>query len=71
MNKTEIEYIKGRVNNVVKCTCGTISSKLNAQKQDEQLTTEEKVRLIRDGKATLVSDIQLKEQAGYHPINPL
>lgn len=69
MNKTDIDYVKARVNQVVLCTCGTITTKINKQIVVAALTKEEKIRLIREGKATLLTNQELRDgvKAGSWP----
>lgn len=67
MNKTTIEYVRNRVSEVVKCTNGAISTKMNKKKKGTGLTFAAKIRQIRSGKAELIGDIELGGyESGYH-----
>jgi len=66
VNKTEIEYIKGRVGEVVLCVNGDINTKLNKKKHKVWLNDAEKIKQIRKGEATLLPDVELaKKKGGY------
>jgi len=62
VKKFEIEHLTKRINEVVKCTNGTISTRLNNQKKGTGLTDNRKLELIRSGRATLLSDHDLYER---------
>lgn len=59
MTKTEIDYIRGRVNNVVKCTNGVIATKQEKKKKSTGLSNGRKLAQIRSGKATLIDDFKI------------
>lgn len=59
MNKTEIAYIEKRVNQVVKCTNGRISTKISRKKKGTGLTDNAKLSQIRSGRATLKDDLEI------------
>jgi len=61
VNKTEIEYIRKRVNEVVQCTNGRISTKQAKKKKGTGLTDNAKIKQIRDGRAKLIPDYDLAQ----------
>ena len=67
MKKFEIDYLKQRVGEVVQCTNGSVSTRLNKLKKDTGLSNEVKYGLIKDGKGILKSTHELStEDVGYH-----
>jgi len=67
MNKNAIEHTKDRVLEVVRCTNGTISSKLNKKmKKTMAYSMEEKYALIVKGKATLQPITDLMRETSYN-----
>lgn len=69
MSRTAMNYTKQRVEEVVQCTNGKISTKLQAKKVREVLSYKEKRKQIRSGEAKLKSDDSLYEleDLGYKP----
>jgi len=59
LNKGELEHIKNRVENIVKCTNGEIATKLNRLQKGTGLTNTKKYNLICEGKATILSEHEL------------
>ena len=56
MNKTDRQYFQQRVENIVKCTNGTIATILNKQKKNTGLTTSRKYKKIGNGKVAVKNE---------------
>jgi len=59
MNKTTIDYVKARVNEVVQCTNGSISTRMNKKRKNTGLTLTRKIAQIRSGRAILKPDWEI------------
>ena len=59
MRKFEIDHLKGRIEETVRCVNGKIATILEDRKKDDDLDNNVKLRLIRSGKAQLKSDHDL------------
>lgn len=59
MRKFEIEHLKERVNQVTRCTNGTISTKLNARVKGTGLTDPRKLEMIKQSRAVLKEELHL------------
>ena len=59
MRKTDIDYSRGRIEEVVRCTNGEISTRMQRKKVKTHLSVSDKVSLIRRGKATLKIEEEL------------
>ena len=67
MKKFEIEYMKQRINEVVRCTNGIVSTRLNKIKKDIEFTKQQKFDAVKDGTAELKDLHYLSTTAtGYH-----
>lgn len=67
MNKTDREYFENRVDNVVRCTNGNITTILTKTKLSTEITKEEKYALIAAGKTTIIPYNDLvKISGGYN-----
>ena len=61
MNKTEIAFIRERVDKVVMCTCGTLATKTNKlQAKIRKYSMAEKIAMIRNGQAKLLTNQELE-----------
>ncbi len=65
MKKFELDHLKGRIDDVVKCTNGTVATKLNRLKKGTGITLDRQIALIRKGKGALKSDYELAKEHGY------
>ena len=68
ITKTATQYITGRVQEVVRCTNGKISTKIDEKEKHIQMTFHEKRTQVRTGKAKLRTDDYLYSEfdAGYN-----
>jgi len=65
MRKFEMDHLKGRVDSVVKCTNGSVSTKLNKLKKDTGITDETKYEMIKASAATVRSHYDLYKDSAY------
>lgn len=65
MKKFELDHLKERIAQVVGCTNGTISTRLNRKKKSTGITLTRQIAIIRKGEATLKTDYELAEEHPY------
>ena len=65
MRKFEIEHLKTRVSQVVRCTNGEVATKLQKKLKGTGLTDKRKLEMIRNGKAVLKDDLTLSNTTTY------
>lgn len=66
MKKFEIDHLTDRISQVVKCTNGSISTKLNKRLKHTGLTEARKLSMIESGRATLRPLTDLVTEDRYH-----
>lgn len=67
LNKNEMEHVRSRVHEVVKCTNGEIATILNRLKKGTGLTDQRKYRMIKNGEAILISEKELVDERNLYP----
>ena len=71
LNKNEMEHVRRRVDEVVKCTNGEIATVLNRVKKGTGLTDQRKYRMIKNGEATLITEKELVDDRNLHRYDSL
>ena len=71
MKKLEMDFLRERIIEVVRCTNGQVSTNLQGVKKGTGITTARQIKLIREGKATLKSDYDLVQGTSSYSSRPL
>lgn len=66
MKKFEIDHLKSRVSDTVKCTNGSISTKLEKQYSNDEISETEMAGFIRSGEATLKPSHLLHKESRFY-----
>lgn len=69
MNKIQLDYVKNRVSEVVKCTNGEIATSFNNLKKESAISLSEKLDQIRSNTAVLRPVTDLTKADNFHHYN--